>query len=311
MQDYPGFNVVNNSCFGDTTGSVSVSVPISNYNYFYSWSSGENTALITNKTAGTYILKVDIDTFCFSIDTIVIQQPPEVISPFNDTSFCETDSFLINPGNNFQNIIWLDGYTGFTRWIKTPLDLVIKVQDLNGCWSSLDTFSIKKDSMISLNLGNDTSLCYGENMTIRPDKIYQTYVWNDQSQNSELAVNSTGLYWLEVSNGACKVRDSILIFDCVPILTYPNVFTPNDDGINDLFGPIEYQNVLSYQLEIFNRWGDLVYSTSEIENFWSGKIKGEKGSEGVYFFKVRYTLYNGRVNQNYLYQQGSVTLIAD
>jgi gliding motility-associated-like protein len=66
-------------------------------------------------------------------------------------------------------------------------------------------------------------------------------------------------------------------------LEIPNIFTPNGDGFNDVF---EYKNQEDWDIEtqIFNRWGELLFSEKNIN--WDGKYKGKKVSEGVYFYKI-------------------------
>lgn len=75
----------------------------------------------------------------------------------------------------------------------------------------------------------------------------------------------------------------------------PNVFTPNGDGLNDYFYVIA-RNIDSYELKIFNRWGSLLYSSTELSDKWNGKHNGKKCASGVYFYTVEYTK-NGKTRK--------------
>ena len=65
----------------------------------------------------------------------------------------------------------------------------------------------------------------------------------------------------------------------------PNVFSPNGDGNNDAFVPLKYFGTKAY-LTIFNRWGQLVYSTTNLGAGWNGHLSGNPAPEGTYFWMV-------------------------
>ena len=91
----------------------------------------------------------------------------------------------------------------------------------------------------------------------------------------------------------------------------PNVFTPvNQDGLNDYFKPVfsDYGlNLSCYKMEIYDRWGQLLYTTTDINKGWDGKIKGEYAKEGSYVYKMRYCTLDGIVNDKI----GSVLLLVN
>ncbi len=68
----------------------------------------------------------------------------------------------------------------------------------------------------------------------------------------------------------------------------PNAFTPNGDGLNDVFYPIitEGLDVLDYQLRIFNRWGELIFVSSEYQLGWDGTYKGAICQDGIYTWNI-------------------------
>lgn len=77
-------------------------------------------------------------------------------------------------------------------------------------------------------------------------------------------------------------------------IRFPNVFTPNEDGINDFFLPISYNQVGDFQIDIYNRWGTRVYRANSLEPFvnpgWDGTVEstGQPAPDGVYYYLARY-----------------------
>lgn len=88
---------------------------------------------------------------------------------------------------------------------------------------------------------------------------------------------------------------------CYSALEMPNVFTPNEDGINDFFSPVAIYGITEFKLEITNRWGNAVFETDDPKLYWDGTDT----EEGTYFWKVNYVDLDGRE----LEQQGFLTLI--
>lgn len=83
------------------------------------------------------------------------------------------------------------------------------------------------------------------------------------------------------------IIDSIY-FDCFSPsqLELPNVFTPNNDGNNDLFEPVLYNQIFSPHFMIFNRWGNVIFESFDSKPTWNGEINGKQCHEGVYFWKL-------------------------
>ncbi len=85
----------------------------------------------------------------------------------------------------------------------------------------------------------------------------------------------------------------------------PNVFTPNGDGSNDLFIPFGRHEITAGQLEVYNRYGDLVFSTDDLDQGWDGTANGKSSPDGTYFYRMSYTTV---FNENGS-TQGWVTLL--
>jgi len=117
------------------------------------------------------------------------------------------------------------------------------------------------------------------------------YEWSDGSASRYFTVPEPGTYWVKVIMGQCYEVDSALVEACSE-LWMPNIFTPNGDAYNPRFLPkVIAGEILSYSIEIYNRWGKLVYTSEDINEGWDGALfnKGNDCPDGVYFFVVRYT----------------------
>jgi len=139
------------------------------------------------------------------------------------------------------------------------------------------TFTYNWQMTNSTNVGGvDTST------TRTPSKIYDN--------NGKFPV------MLEVTNehGCIDTIFKIVVIDEDMNVYIPNTFTPNDDNINDVFNVKGLGlKTEGYLMEIFDRWGTLVYSTKDINKGWDGTVKGVKGADGVYIYNVRVIGGNG------------------
>jgi gliding motility-associated-like protein len=86
----------------------------------------------------------------------------------------------------------------------------------------------------------------------------------------------------------------------------PNVFTPDGDGLNELFIPIAMSGIDAARIVVYNRWGTEIFSSNSlsVSNGWDGKNEGTTASNGVYFWTVLFTTINGRSSE----AKGTVTL---
>lgn len=93
------------------------------------------------------------------------------------------------------------------------------------------------------------------------------------------------------------------------IIYIPNAFTPNGDGLNDTFGGMG-EGLTEYNLQIFNRWGNLIFESNDMKNQWDGNYNNEPAPIGVYVYKInaKGPSADGR-SKNLISEAGSVTLV--
>ena len=146
-----------------------------------------------------------------------------------------------------------------------------------------------------LNLGQDTSICFGKTITIESN--FPQTIWEDGSFGSTLEVDEEGIYFAEVSIGECISMDTIEVRseDCSSCFIFPNGFTPNGDLINDEFQPVIEcgAEVEFYQLIIFNRWGQKVFQTNDPSIGWDGYFNNKQSTTDVYVWRASFSYYKG------------------
>lgn len=154
------------------------------------------------------------------------------------------------------------------------------------CKACNDTTSVN----CSVNLGNDTTLCQGDNIILNATTSNATYQWQDNSTNPTYTVSQQGTYWVNVTVNNCSMTDSLTVEskECEIILEMPNVFTLNNDGTNDYFHPVKLKGIDQASLKIYNRWGQKLFETSNILTGWDGKYYGQECTEGTYFWIIQY-----------------------
>jgi gliding motility-associated-like protein len=186
------------------------------------------------------------------------------------------------------------------------------VNVITGCTNLMtDTVELKLLPKPDVNLGDSMYLCDLAEIILDAGSYQDTviYEWQDGSDTRNFKATEPGQYWVKVFLGNCYGMDTIDIADCSE-LEIPNVFTPNGDLKNDRFLPRKTGEIKEFKIEIFNRWGKLVYESFDLYEGWDGtnSNNGSECSEGVYFYVASYTaiVYPQSDRQNK--RSGSVTL---
>jgi len=158
-----------------------------------------------------------------------------------------------------------------------------------GTASAAKTVPVFKVPLVSL--GRDTVLCQSETMLIGvPPVASYTYLWSTGATTSQIYSNIfTRDYTLTADNHGCKGIDNIHI-KVLPVclIKVPNAFTPNHDGLNDELKALNADLAKDFSFKIFNRLGQLVFSTTDPLKGWNGKFKGNPASTGTYVWVLSY-----------------------
>lgn len=233
----------------------------------------------------------------------VYPKPTPDLGP--DRSLCVSSAAIITPGV-FNSYLWHDNSTLPSFIVNTIGHYWVKVIDANNC-SATDTLNVIAIDTVPKNfLPPDQKICYGGALKIVVPG-YIDYTWSDNSKADFFTVSSFGTFYLTVRDfNNCIGTDSITIqrANCIPI-GIPNAFTPNGDGLNDVFKPTINQAIQYFSFEVFNRYGQMVFNTREYGTGWDGTYKGKKQPAGSYVYRIKFINIYGWESVN----NGSVLLI--
>ncbi|MFC1733786.1 gliding motility-associated C-terminal domain-containing protein [candidate division KSB1 bacterium] len=255
----------------------------------YLWHDFSIQPTFTTGFAGTYWVQV-ADYCGVASDTIVVDfYPTSSVDLGPDTTICSDQILLLDPGPGFATYLWQNGTTNQTQSVLNAGLYWIMAQDINGC-KAIDSIIVNMDVRPQIYLGETMYLCQPY-IILDAGGSAESYLWQDGSDNQTFAVYTTGSYEVTISNGNCYVTDSIEIKEC-HVVWVPNAFTPNGDGINDCFQPVGDQ-LINFQMSIFNRYGQLVYESKEVTECWYGTdINNDQiAPEGVYHYIILYDGY--------------------
>lgn len=258
----------------------------------YVWSTGDHTQSITVKSAGTYFLAATAFNGCVSNDTvrfgIYASEKPAL---GNDTAICVEPGLKLSPGN-YVLYQWNTGESAPSIIAGSSGLYWVQVTDKYNCVFS-DTIRIKEvyDNPVDF-LPAEKEICFGEVITLKSEEPYRKYQWSTGSQRPEIMASEPGTYSLEVTDkNGCKGTATTVIkakADCPASIDFFNAFTPNNDGLNETFKPVIKGQPDKYFLRIYNRFGEVVFSTEDPSRGWDGRLKGEPCNVGAYAYVCQY-----------------------
>lgn len=242
-------------------------------------------------------------------DISLIAMPDRIdIGP--DTTLCAGQSLQLRVKLPFPKTYrWQDGSTDSTY--KVTRSGTYSVRVTLPCRSLTDTIRVEFRDL-KLDLGADTVICGSQSVVLAAASGYDRYRWQDGTSTSTLTANRPGVYAVEVGQQGCTARDSVQVWpsgECCEV-HLPDAFTPNSDGINDVFQSItDCTEILEgANFIILNRWGSVVFQTDDLRTAWDGRHGGLPCSAGVYAWQLRYQIpYRGKRSERSA--SGRVTLI--
>lgn len=286
----------------------------------------------TQQTGVVTAIPVDTITGCVgnpSDFTLTINPTPSASgSPAVTTATCGTASGGVNGpitvtgGTSPIHYQWYNGSTPLANDTLPNLSNVgggtysLSITDANGCVANgiSTTFVVPSTAPVSAGFSPSTSQGQAplDVSFTNSSSGASSYNWNlgngfstQQDPSSTYTEPGTYTVMLVASNGTCVDSVStVIIVDAETTITIPNVFSPNGDGVNDVFF-IKSTGMESLNCDIFNRWGQLVYKIGSPGQRWDGTLNnGNLATDGTYFYILTAKGYNGKDYNS----QGSLTL---
>lgn len=251
----------------------------------FKWNTGDTTASISTNKGGTYWVNRG-PIYCFITDSFYVTEITSPSTQNQDTVFCTNNSIIIGK-TDAQKYVW--NTTEQTPQIsinKPGLYWVIKT---NPPCQTTDTFNITENPLPVIKSLQDTSNCFSQIAKIALDAgQFKSYLWKPINETSQIIYSSMAqTFLLQVTdNNDCTTSKQITVTEnCPEQLFIPNAFSPNEDGVNDVF-TITTTELESFEMTIFNRWGEQVFNSQNYLQGWDGK----NAPNEVYVVQITYKL---------------------
>ena len=260
---------------------------------------------------------------CSRFDDVVVRTVPyPLANAGNDTTVCfgRNIPLFASGGSSYS---WSPGFFLSNPNISNPisiapprsLDYIVTVTDVLGCPKPVkDTVRIRVINVVAAAGPRDTAIVLGQPLQLNASGG-QFYTWspttflnNASIPNPNSNPTDSITYFLTVRDSiGCFGRDTITVrvFRLAAGLYVPTAFTPNGNGVNDVFRPIALGIRSLQYFRVYNRWGELVYETSEIGKGWDGNYKGRDQGTSAFVWQALATDFTGKR----IFKKGSVVLI--
>ena len=224
---------------------------------------------------------------------------------------CEGDTVNITvPLYGPYEYLWSNGDVVQNTKIFAAGTYWFKVSQFD-CFAS-DTVIFTYNVPPILDLPESIILCNRERLTLTANLPNAKVSWMDGTiSDSYLLTNFDGILNVRAENdcGVDSAEILVSLVDCYCILVYPNAITTNNDNLNETFKPVvDCVKLVEYQLSVYNRWGEKLFSSTDINEAWDGTYKGTKVQQDVYMWISEYTGYENGYTQRKV-QNGVVHVI--
>lgn len=304
--------------------------------YSYNWEPAQGLSCtdcsdpVANPQATTwyYVTGKSIHA-CVNKDSVKIEvKQPITLQVSPGDSLCQGASMQLN-ASGAEIYTWspVDGLSNaqISNPVASPTkttNYMVIGTDSKSCFADTGYALVNVFPVPIVNAGNDTTIAVGNSVTLHPEVSDDatTILWQPSTglscancKNPVAAPKQTTTYTITATNnGGCYSIDqvTVLVICKEGNVFLPNTFSPNNDGVNDIFYPRGKGLNSIRSMKIYNRWGQIVFSR---ENFtandagmgWDGKFLGKTADEGVYIFTIEIICENSQI----ILQKGNVALI--
>lgn len=263
---------------------------------------------------------------CSAVESLQVNTVPYPLARAGaDQQICYNTSTVLEGSTDGQTWLWQPAQYLSNPAVLNPIafpprttSFIFLAYDTKGCPKpGRDTIEVIVHPKMSVSAGNDTAVVINQPLQLQATGAV-SYVWSPPLYLSNLNIaNPIALFDLEADDIRYKVvgtseagcRDSafvnIKLYKTLPTIFVPTAFTPNQDGRNDLLRPIAVGIGNIDYFSVYNRWGQLVFTTNINGKGWDGKLNGTLQASGVYVWMAKATDYTGKS----WFNKGTVALI--
>ncbi len=299
-------SVTNASCNSSNNGAIALNVSGGTPPYTFTWSNSSTTQNISNILPGTYTVIIKDSNGCSLVDSFTVSFDSSVFAHAgNDTVICHNSTVELNGSGsvNATGYAWYQ-MPGFILIKDTSVVFVTPTNDTttyvlvvtHGTCTDTSSVTIVTLPALFINPGPDQIIYGTGTVTLggTPTNPSGTsVVWEPNSTlNDSLFANPaatptvTTVYTVMVSNaGGCKASDTVTVF-ILPGINPPSGFTPNGDGTNDYWVLPFAGDFPNIEVEVYNRWGELLFQSNGYNTPWDGQYSGKPVPIGTYYFII-------------------------
>ncbi|MCC5916574.1 MAG: gliding motility-associated C-terminal domain-containing protein [Cryomorphaceae bacterium] len=276
----------------------------------YLWSTGDTTPSALLSQVGIFTLMVDNGCFTYTDTFWLADEYPLELNLGPDTFICKSDAPLILTADvpTRHTVRWNEDHQGHTFEVHVPGKYSASVE--NSCGVYGDTITVGFDEELP-DEPRDRMLCKGDSFTLNlAAENHRVVSWYDGDTSLTKQFFAGGNYPYKVTN-SCGMYDQLLRLseeNCECPFFIPNTFTPNNDGVNDYFAYGCDCKITSFDIQIFNRWGQRVFQSNNPTHFWDGTLNGTPAQTGTYIYIILYE-WNDYDKEKFKEVRGMVNII--
>jgi gliding motility-associated-like protein len=274
---------------------------------------------------GPQYVKLAINDLCLkkldTINGIINITTPETLSAPGTLIACEKDTLKLAVNDKLSEWYRWSGPNGFVSIDKNPQipNVTTSMSGnysvmgvIDGCNTYPATTKVSVKANPKPNLGTDAFICPDEptfSLQLQGG-FFSKYEWQDKSTLPYFEVDDEATYSVKVwDEWGCTGTDSIVLTRKCPTKVYaPTAFSPNKDGFNDIF-LLYGKDIISFDLTIADRWGNIVFKSNDIEMGWNGQFRGIDSDPGVYVWMATIEGYRRNGKTYVETKSGTVALI--
>lgn len=292
---------------GSDSAMLNVTNPYDSVLWFYTYKS---TSIWLSKSS---FVKLRVYSgFCYNDDSvyIVVGKKPQINLP-NDTFLCSNIPIELQI-ELFKKIVWSNGDTSNKIKVDNPGVYSVYVEDTSFC-TNADTIRVTIGTIPAFSVIQDDTFCVFQRkevkLCISPQSL--NCYWVERDTTSSCILTNDKVNRIKVKGQEdCIILDTVLIYyncDLLPSFHVPNAFSPNGDGINDVFKPdITPSTIYDYEMSIYDSWGENIFTSTDYNVGWDGRFRLGLCSEGVYYWLIS---YRAKLTNELVQEKGSLFLL--
>jgi gliding motility-associated-like protein len=277
--------------------------------YTKQWSTSDTSTKINVTTSGVYYVTVSDNANCVSgTDTIKVDFVTGQTFSIPDIQLCENDSVVLQSPIVGSNYLWSNNSVASSLTLKSEGTYWLNVIN-PPCTNYTDTFKVIATTKPDIAPILNRKLC-AINQPIKINTSTNTtvgnFAWSDGSTLNSNSFTEAGNYWVAFSN-SCGTDTSFFSIENegATALFIPSSFTPNGDGQNEVLNVKTGTRAISdYYFAIYNRFGERVFETNNLDLNWNGEYKNSPAPVDTYYWYLK-----GKTNCGDIFLKGDVTLL--